>query len=139
MAVEGQAAQAGGAGGPQRIFFVLDRVTGEHLLTAPLVDPEFLNWAMGLNAKGQPISNPKKEPKLDGVLVGRDRQPTGLPPSFDPQTGLFYVGTNERMGMTYLVDTSERPEGYGLQRRRGRQCSRRARPGFVPSITRRAR
>jgi alcohol dehydrogenase (cytochrome c) len=95
-------------------FFVLDRVTGEHLLTAPLVDPQFLNWTLGLNANGQPIPNPKKEPKPDGVLVGAGSATNWPPPSFDPQTGLFYVGTTERMSMTYLVDTSERPEGYGF-------------------------
>ncbi len=94
-------------------FFVLDRVTGEHLLTKPLVDPQYLNWSLGLNAKGQPIPNPKKEPKVDGVLVGAGSATNWPPPSFDPQTGLFYVGTAERMGMTYLVDTSDRPEGYG--------------------------
>ena len=33
-------------------FFVLDRATGEHLLTAPLVDPEFLNWATGDQCQG---------------------------------------------------------------------------------------
>ena len=95
-------------------FFVLDRVTGEHLLTAPLVDPQFLNWTLGLNANGQPIPNPKKEPRPDGVLVGAGSATNWPPPSFDPQTGLFYVGTTERMGMTYLVDTSDRPEGYGF-------------------------
>src|SRR5579863_1307630 len=94
-------------------FFVLDRVTGEHLLTTPLVDPQFLNWTLGLNATGQPIPNPKKEPKPDGVLVGAGSATNWPPPSFDPQTGLFYVGTTERMSMMYLVDTSDRPEGYG--------------------------
>ena len=94
-------------------FFVLDRVTGEHLLTAPLVDPQFLNWNLGLNANGQPIPNPKKEPKPDGVLVGAGSATNWPPPSFDPQTGLFYVGTTERMSMMYLIDTSDRPESYG--------------------------
>jgi alcohol dehydrogenase (cytochrome c) len=95
-------------------FFVLDRVTGEHLLTKPLVDPQFLNWSMGINAKGQPINNPKKEASVDGVLVGAGSATNWPPPSFDPQTGLFYVGTTESMSMSYLVDTSDRPEGYGF-------------------------
>ncbi len=95
-------------------FFVLDRATGEHLLTAPLVDPQFLNWSSGLNAKGQPISNTKKEATVDGVLVGAGSATNWPPPSFDPQTGLFYVGTSEGFSMSYLVDTSDRPEGYGF-------------------------
>jgi alcohol dehydrogenase (cytochrome c) len=95
-------------------FFVLDRATGEHLLTAPLVDPQFLTWSLGLNAKGQPISNPKKESTVDGVLVGPGSATNWPPPSFSPQTGLFYVGTTEGLGMDYLVDATERPEGYGF-------------------------
>ena len=42
-------------------FFVLDRVTGEHLLTSTFAD--IVNWATGLNAKGQPIPDPKKDPQ----------------------------------------------------------------------------
>ena len=94
-------------------FFVLDRTNGEHLLTAPLVDPQFLNWTTGLNAIGQPINNPKKESSVDGVLVGAGSATNWPPPSYDPQSGLFYVGTNEALTMSYLVDTSDRPEGYG--------------------------
>jgi alcohol dehydrogenase (cytochrome c) len=96
-------------------FFVLDRVTGEHLLTTPLIDKEFLNWSSGINAKGQPIGNPKKEASVDGVLTLPSSGGTNWPPpSFDPQTGLFYVGTTEGLSMTYLIDTSDRPEGYGF-------------------------
>jgi len=95
-------------------FFVLDRTNGEHLLTTPLVDPQFLNWASGINAKGQPINNPKKEATVDGVLVGAGSATNWPPPSYSPQTGLFYVGTTEGMSMSYLVDTTDRPEGYGF-------------------------
>jgi alcohol dehydrogenase (cytochrome c) len=53
--------------------------------------------------------------KIDGVLVS---PPTGgatnwPPPSFDPETGLFYVGTSERFSVFYLTDTDDHPEGYG--------------------------
>jgi len=78
------------------------------------VDPQFLNWSSGINAKGQPINNPKKEATVDGVLVGAGSATNWPPPSFDPQTGLFYVGTSEGFSMSYLVDTSDRPEGYGF-------------------------
>ena len=70
-------------------FFVLDRATGEHLLTAPLVDPEFLNWSSGINAKGQPISNPKKEATVDGVLVGAGSATNWPPPSSIRRQGCF--------------------------------------------------
>ncbi len=46
-------------------FFLLDRATGEHLLTAPFVP---LDWASGLDSKGQPISNPAKEPQRRWLL-----------------------------------------------------------------------
>ena len=38
-------------------------------------------------------------------------------PSFDPETGLLYVGTETTYSMFYLTDTDERPEGWaGLDR-----------------------
>ena len=94
-------------------FFLLDRATGEHLLTAKMI--ETMNWSKGLNAKGQPIPNPAKEASVDGVLVS---PPTGgatnwPPPSFDPETGLFYVGTSERYSVYYLTDLDDHPEGWG--------------------------
>jgi alcohol dehydrogenase (cytochrome c) len=71
-------------------FFVLDRTTGENLLTVPFGP---VNWATGLDKKGQPIPNPEKEPAPDGRLIAPDEG--GLTnfrsPSFDPKTGLFIV------------------------------------------------
>ncbi len=65
-------------------FFVLDRVTGEHLLTSTFAD--VVNWSTGLNAKGQPVPDPAKDPSVGGVLVSMS---TGgavnwQPPSFSP-------------------------------------------------------
>ena len=98
-------------------FFVLDRTNGEHLLTTPMI--ETMNWSKGLNAKGQPIPDPVKEATIDGVLVS---PPSGgatnwPPPSFDPETGLFYVGTSESYSVFYLTDTDPHPEGYGAAER----------------------
>ena len=102
----GQAARNG-------YFFVLDRTNGKNLVTAPF--DATLNWSKGVNQKGQPIPNPAKEPKTDGTLVnpasgGATNWP---PPSFDPQSGLFYVSSSPSFSVYYLTDTSEHPEGYG--------------------------
>jgi glucose dehydrogenase len=93
-------------------YFLLDRTNGEHLVTTPFIDT--LNWAKGLNAKGQPIPDPKKYPTPDGVLVSPNSSgATNWPPvSFDPETGLLYVGTNRSYSMFYQTDTDEHPEGW---------------------------
>jgi alcohol dehydrogenase (cytochrome c) len=98
-------------------FFLLDRTNGEHLLTAPMI--ETLNWAKGFNAKGQPIGDPAKESTIDGVLVspasgGATNWPS---PTFDPETGLFYVNTSETFSVFYLTDTDPHPEGYAAAER----------------------
>jgi alcohol dehydrogenase (cytochrome c) len=36
-----------------------------------------------------------------------------MPPSYSPQTGLFYVNATRGYSVTYLTDTSAEPEGYG--------------------------
>jgi alcohol dehydrogenase (cytochrome c) len=35
------------------------------------------------------------------------------PPSYDPQTELFYLNGTEGYGIAFLYDTSDDPEGYG--------------------------
>jgi alcohol dehydrogenase (cytochrome c) len=94
-------------------YFLLDRTNGKHLVTAPLIDT--LNWSKGLNATGQPIPNPAKYPTTDGVLVSPSSNgATNWPsPSFDPETGLLYVGSTRTFSMFYLTDTDARPEGWG--------------------------
>jgi alcohol dehydrogenase (cytochrome c) len=74
-------------------FFVLDRETGKSLLSTPFGP---VNWSLGVDAKGQPIPDPKKEPAPDGRLIAPDEG--GLTnyrsPSFDPKTGLFLVSAH---------------------------------------------
>jgi len=94
-------------------FVVLDRTTGKYITSAPYIDT--VNWSEGLDSRGQPIPNPEKEPSLGGVIVspaegGATNWP---PPSFSPQTGLFYVASSEGYGIFYLTDTDDHPEGYG--------------------------
>ncbi len=94
-------------------FFVLDRTDGKNLVSKPFSGTG--NWAKGVDAKGQPIPNPAKEPQVDGSMI--DMPPLGAtnwpPPSYDPETELFYLTGTEGYGLAYLYDTSEEPEGYG--------------------------
>jgi alcohol dehydrogenase (cytochrome c) len=94
-------------------FFVLDRTDGKNLVSKPFSGTG--NWALGVDAKGQPIPNPAKEPKVDGSMI--DMPAMGAtnwpPPSYDPQTELFYLNGQLAYGMAYLYDTSDKPEGYG--------------------------
>ncbi len=93
-------------------FFVLDRATGKNLLTTEFVKT---NWAKGIDAKGQPIPNPAKEPQLDGALVSPNQSgaTNWHPPSFSPQTGLFYVAAARAFSVFYIFDPDDNPQGWG--------------------------
>jgi len=89
-------------------YFTLDRHTGEHLVTSKF--SETVNWAKGLNAKGQPVREPAKDHHIAGALVsaangGATNWP---PPAYSPDTGLFYVPTSETYAMYYLSETDPR-------------------------------
>jgi alcohol dehydrogenase (cytochrome c) len=93
-------------------FFVLDRTNGKNILSHPYVP---LNWSKGIDAQGQPIPDPKKDPTPDGSLLtippgGGTNWP---PPSLDPESEIFYVNATRGYSLAYLTDTDERPEGYG--------------------------
>ena len=89
-------------------YFTLDRLTGEHLVTSKFSDT--VNWAKGINAKGQPIRDPAKDFDVGGALVS----PTngGItnwpPPAYSPDTGLFYVPQHDGYSMYYLTETDPR-------------------------------
>jgi alcohol dehydrogenase (cytochrome c) len=92
-------------------FFVLDRTTGEHLLTAPFIDQ---TWSNGIDVKGRPIAKPEATPSPDGALVepGSDGSTNWMAPSFDPQTGLFYVNAR-RLFSIYFYTVTGKAEGWG--------------------------
>jgi alcohol dehydrogenase (cytochrome c) len=92
-------------------FFVLDRSTGEHLLTAPFIDQ---TWASGIDSKGRPIAKPDAAPSLDGALVepSSDGGTNWMAPSFDPQTNLFYVNCRRIFSVFYRT-TEGKAEGWG--------------------------
>jgi acido-empty-quinoprotein group A len=94
-------------------FFVLDRETGKRLVGTPFIDT--VNWASGYDGKGQPLPNPAKFHTTDGVLVSPSASgaTNWQAPSFNPDLGLFYVGTSRSYAMYYLTDTDDHPEGWG--------------------------
>ncbi len=94
-------------------FFLLDRTNGKQILTTPFIDT--LNWAMpNLDAKGQPTPDPAKFPAPDGVLVSpaSGGATNWQAPSFNPDTGLFYVSSNRSFSMYYLTDIDPHPQGW---------------------------
>ena len=93
-------------------FFVLDRATGEHLVTSQFTPTD---WAKGLDAKGQPIANPAKDVQPGGVLLHAvvNGATNWWAPSYDPQTGLFYVNGQEGWSFWYsALDKDGKPEDH---------------------------
>ena len=93
-------------------FFVLDRATGKALVSKEYVKT---NWAKGIDKRGQPIPDPKKEPQFDGALVSPNQGGAANwpPPTYSPDTGLFYINANRAFSVWYLYDIDEKPEGWG--------------------------
>jgi len=84
-------------------FFLLDRATGENLLSTRFGAE---NWSSGLNKRGEPIPKPEKEPQTAGALL-EGAGTNWWAPSFDPETGLFYVNAYEDFSVAYLTRTGE--------------------------------
>jgi len=96
-------------------FFILDRATGKFVSANPFV-PD-ITWASGFDANGRPIyvdSNRPGAPNPDGTkgtsvfsvpsfLGGKN----WMPMSYDPQTGLFYIPSND-----WGMDIWNEPIGY---------------------------
>lgn len=101
-------------------FFVLDRTNGKNILSTEYVKT---NWTRGVDTKGQPIPNRAKEPQVDGVLVSPNQGggQNWMPPSFSPDTGLFYVNATRAFSVYYLYENEndDKPEGWGGNDRGG--------------------
>ena len=92
-------------------YFLLDRTSGEHLVTAPFIDQ---TWSSGVDSHGRPIAKPEATPSPDGALVapGSDGATNWMAPSFNPQTALFYVNARRIFSVYYNTATGK-PEGWG--------------------------
>ena len=96
------------------MFFLLDRVTGEKVLSTQYLPSA--NWSLGFKPTGEPIPDPKKEPQIGGALVSPHNggATNWAPPSYSPQTGLFYVNTVEGYVVHYrIIGSDQVPNGYG--------------------------
>ena len=116
--IGGQSRKLLGIAARNGYFFVLDRTNGKNLVTSQFVPT---NWAKGVDKNGVPIPDPAKMPQLDGALVtpnasGATNWP---PPTFSPQTGLFYVGATRSYSVFYIFDTDSNPQGWGGHERGG--------------------
>jgi len=92
-------------------FFVLDRATGEHLVTSSFIEQ---TWSSGIDQRGRPTAKPDATPSPDGALVspGSDGATNWMAPSFDPQTGLFFVNAR-RIFSVYYNTVETKAEGWG--------------------------
>ena len=89
-------------------YFTLDRITGEHIVTSKFSDT--VNWAKGIDKRGEPERDPAKDFDIAGALVspangGVTNWP---PPAYSPDTGLFYVPQSDSYAMYYLTETDPR-------------------------------
>jgi alcohol dehydrogenase (cytochrome c) len=83
-------------------FFVVDRTSGEHILTSKF--SVAANWAApGLNAAGQPVRLPEKDSHVSGALVSPANAGAAnwFPASYSPDYDLYYVQTSESWAMYY--------------------------------------
>ena len=89
-------------------FFVLDRVTGEHLLTSKYGDTT--NWAEGETPQGGPKGLPSKDASTGGTLLSPNSSGTinWQPPAYSPQTGLLYQYDVDSFSEAYLLDPDPR-------------------------------
>ena len=94
-------------------FFLLDRRNGHNLITKPFI--RTTNAYKGIDASGQPIPDPAKEPQLGGTLVSpsSDGAANYPAPSYSPDTDLFYLNATESYSIYYGDPSMQKPVGTG--------------------------
>jgi alcohol dehydrogenase (cytochrome c) len=81
-------------------FYVLDRTNGKFLYATPFVQK--LNWAKGVDASGRPILT-GRIPTAEGTYIcpGIVGATNWFSPSYNPDTGLFYVVALENCNILF--------------------------------------
>ena len=77
-------------------FYVFDRLDGTLLLAKPFINR--ITWASGIGPDRRPVKLPNQEPSPTGTFVcpSQDGATNWYSPSYHPETGLYYVQTNEK-------------------------------------------
>jgi alcohol dehydrogenase (cytochrome c) len=94
-------------------LYVLDRTNGQFLFGTAFTPK--LTWASGLDAKGHPIPVPNMEPTHEGRLIcpWLNGATNWYSTSWNPQTGLYYVQTDDKCGIFTRTDMTFTPgRGY---------------------------
>jgi alcohol dehydrogenase (cytochrome c) len=76
-------------------FYVIDRTTGKLLSANPYGKT---TWSDAKDAEGRPVANQNASPTLEGhtVCPGALGTTNFMAPTYDPQTGLFYVTARDQ-------------------------------------------
>ena len=76
-------------------FYLVDRATGKLLLANPYGK---ITWSDGKDSEGRPVAKKEASPTLEGhtVCPGALGTTNWMAPTFDPQTGLFYVTARDQ-------------------------------------------
>jgi alcohol dehydrogenase (cytochrome c) len=90
-------------------FYVLDRATGKLLSTNPYGK---ITWSDSKDAEGRPVPNQQSAPTAEGrqVCPGALGTTNWMSPSFDSQSGLFYVSAREECD---IFSTAPQPYEMG--------------------------
>jgi alcohol dehydrogenase (cytochrome c) len=109
-------------------YYVLDRNTGEFLLGKAFVKQ---TWNDGFDKQGRPIMSPNSKSSTQGTVLFPDNQggTNWFPPSYDPETNLFYVNAREGFSTDFTKGDQDYQEGSRYDGR-GR-FQRGARPTIV--------
>jgi alcohol dehydrogenase (cytochrome c) len=94
-------------------FYVLDRTNGEFLDGWQYTKE--ITWASGLDENGRPIRVPGMEPTREGIRVcpSLTGASNWYSTAYAPDTGLYYVQTEDKCGMFTRVDMEwEAGKGY---------------------------